>query len=258
MNRNIKPKTLKFAVLGAGVLGLVLRIALYAAAVDGRGLLVRNHPLSIAIWVLTVLVAAALVFFCRGIKGPESYAAAYPVSFQGFVGCIAAAACLLLAQVRSFGNFSTVLDIVIWGLGIAAGVALSVIGVCRLSRRKPYYLLHSIVCVYFALHLVTCYRRWSADPSLHDYFLYLMACMALMLTAYHHAAFDAGMGSHRALWCCSLAGGYCCCAALWCCEEWLLLAGCAAWCFTGLTDLTVRKRRTRPTLKLDESEGAQS
>ena len=38
-----KPNQLKFTILAAGVLGLVLRTILYATGIDGRGLLETGH-----------------------------------------------------------------------------------------------------------------------------------------------------------------------------------------------------------------------
>lgn len=252
MKLHIKPNHLKFAISGAGIAALLLRAALYATAVDGRGLLVQNHPLSITLWILTTAVAAALVFGCRTISGSSSYADAHGVSFAAFLGCLAAAAGIALAQWHSFGAFATVLDIFIWMLGLAAAVAFVCIGLSRLMGAKPYFLLHVLICLFFALRLVSQYRLWSSDPQLPDYVFYLMAHLALMLTAYHQAAFDAGMGSHRGLWVCALAGVYLSCAAIYGCAEPLLMVGCALWCVTNLTNLTVHTRRTRPTLKLDD------
>ena len=254
MKSNLKPKHLKFLIVGCGVLGFALRFLLFTTGMDGRGLLVKNHPAAVALWVLTVAVGTVLLFFGRRIEGPAGYADAYPVSFAAFLGCFAAVGGLAVTGVQHFGDFTAPLDVFIWVLTFAAAACLACVGVCRLLRLKPYFLLHVVVCVYFALRLVTLYRRWSFDPCLQDYFFYLGAHLLLMLTAYHHAAFDAAMGSHRTLWFCSLAGLYLCCAALYGCEDPLLMAGCALWCFTGLTNLTVKERRVRPALKLDADE----
>lgn len=258
MKSDLKPNCLKFLIPGCGVLGFALRFLLFATGTDGRGLLVRNHPAAIALWVLTAAVGAVLLFFGRHLEGPTAYADAHPVSFAAFLGCLAAAGGVAVTGAQSFGDFTAALDVFIWVLTFAAAACLACVGVCRLLRLKPYFLLHVVVCIYFALRLVTLYRRWSFDPCLHDYFFHLGAYLFLMLTAYHHAAFDAAMGSHRALWFCSLAGVYLCCTALYACQEPLLTAGCAIWCITGLTNLTVKERRVRPALNLDadEAQGA--
>lgn len=253
MKLHMEPKKLKFLILGAGVSGLVLRILLYAVGMDGRGLLIPNHPASIALWCLTAVAAAVLLVFSRKITGPEEYADAHPVSFGAAMGCFALTAGLALTTVREFSEFSSRLHLIIWILGLICTVTMGITGVCRLLGRKPYFLMHTALCIYFALRMVSRYRVWSSDPCLQDYCFYLTSYVALMLAAYHQAAFDAGMGKHRALWFFSLAGGYLCCLSLKGTQDTLLLLGCAIWCFTNLTCLTAHQRRTRPALKLDES-----
>ena len=254
MKVNIKPKTLKFVVAGAGLLGAALRTLLYATGIDGRNLLVENHPAGIALWCLAAAVAALLLISCRRITGSSAYLDAYPVSFAAFAGCLAAAAAMVITQLGAFGNFETVLDIFIWALGLAAALCLACIGVCRLIRAKPHFLLHVVVCLYFTFRLVSRYRLWSSDPQAQNYIFYLMAYLLLMLTAYQYAAFDAAMGNHRALWLCSLGACFLCCVCTSNSPEPLLMACCALWSFTGLTNLTVRKRRTRPALNMDGGE----
>ena len=254
MKYNIHPKQLKFLIGGAGVLGLALRTLLYTIGFDGRGLLVEQHPVSIALWCLTAAAGAALLVFGFKISGPESYADAYPVSFGAAMGCFALALGLAVTTVREFSKFSTRLHLIIWVLGLVCAVAMVCVGIFRLLGKKPYFLFHTLLCVYFALRMVSLYRVWSSDPCLQDYCFYLCAYVTLMLTAYHQAAFDADMGKHRPLWIFSLAGVYLCCLSLKGSQDGLLLLGSAVWSFTNLTTLTASTRRTRPELKLDASD----
>lgn len=256
MKFNMKPNDLKLVMLSAAILGLALRIALYATGFDGRGLLTENHWTAVALWCLTAAAAAVLLVFGRTITGPEAYADAHPVSFGAAMGCFALAAGLALTTIREFSEFSTNLHLAIWVLGLVCAAAMGIVGVCRLLGKKPYFLLHTALCIYFALRMVSQYRTWSSDPFLQDYCFYLTAYVALMLTAYHQAAFDAGMGKHRLLWFYSLGSVYLCCLSMKGSRDTLLLLGCAVWAFTNLTNLTARKRRTRPVLNLDE-DGAQ-
>ncbi len=251
MKLTIKASQLKFLILGAGGLGLALRILLYATGIDGRGLLEEGHWAEIALWILTALTAAALFFFTRKIVGPETYRDSHPVSFAGAVGAFAAMGALGMTTLQEFAEFSSRLHLIVWVLGLCAAVSLGIIGVCRLTGKKPHFLLHTLFCLYLALRMVSQYQMWSSDPQLQDYCFYLCAYLALMLTAYHHAAFDADMGKHRALWFFSLAAVYLCCLSLKGTRDTLLLLCCGAWAFTNLTNLCVR-RRQRPVLKLDD------
>lgn len=253
MKLTVKPQLLKYLILGAGGLGLALRVILYATGIDGRGLLVQGHWAHIALWLLTLAAAAAILLSTRKLEGTAD---SHPASLSAAVGAFAAAVGIGLTTVSEFAEFSNRLHLIVWVLGLCSTVAMVGIGVSRLTGRMPYFLLHAVVCVYFALRMVAQYQMWSSDPQLLDYCFYLSSYVALMLTAYHHAAFDADMGSHRSLWCFSLASVYLCCLSLKGNWDTLLLLGCGIWAFTNLTNLTAlpNSQPPVPALDADESE----
>lgn len=250
MKLSMKPELLKILILGGGGLGLGLRTALYATGIDHKGLLVTGHWAAVALWCLTGLVALALILMTRSIRGPEQYADAHPVSAFGALGAgaLAVAIGLNLFPANAPGGNLGLLAVV---LGIGAVASLAYIGFCRLSRRKPFFLCHGIVCIYFAVRMINQYQFWSSDPQLQDYVFYLGAHVTLMLTAYHQAALDADFGSHRSLWIASLAAVYLCCLSLKGPADTLLILTAGVWAFSGLTNLTALKRRQRPSLNLD-------
>lgn len=249
MQSNLKPQLLKFLIPAAGLLGFGLRKILYTTGIDGRGLLVRNHPAAIALWILTAAVAVVLLLFCLRLQGPELYKQSYPASFGGCIGCFAAAAGIVLTMWPEFARFPSPVDIVSRALGLAAAVAFLCVGICRLLRLKPYFLLQAVICIYLTLRMITRYRALSSEPQLMDYCFYLTAYVALMLASYHHAAFDASMGSHRALWIFSLGAVYLGCVSLSGAQDLPLFAGCALWALTNLTDLNPRKYRRRAAME---------
>lgn len=247
----MKAKFLKIFVPIAGLAACGMRIALYATGFDGRSLLIQDHWARIGLLILTGIVAAILLATGLFIKGSDNAKDARPKPFPSALGCFAAAMALGFTCGWEFGDFPSVLHTVLWGLGLVSAFCLLAVSVFRWRRSRPYFALHAIVCVYFALRTVLLYRSYSSDPMTQDYTFYLMAYVALMLCAYHHAAFDAGIGSHRALWITSLAAVYLCCAALKNCPDIPLLAGCALWALTNLTSLTVR-RPVRPRQEQEE------
>lgn len=257
MKLTVKPDSLKYVILGAGGLGLALRTLLYATGIDGRGLLEAGHWAQIALGLLTLAVVAAAVLLTRSIDGPTDHDTAYPVSFAAAMGAFAATVGIALTCIREFAEFSSTVYLLTWVLGLCSAVALGIVGVCRLTGAKPSPLLHGLVCVYFALRMISRYQLWSSDPQLLDYCFYLSAYVTLMLTAYHHAAFDADMGSHKALWLYSLASVYLGCTALKGSMDTALLLGCSAWAFTNLTCLTRRPRRQRPAMNFSEAPEAE-
>ena len=230
---------------------------LYATGIDGRGLLEEGHWAHLAVWILTAVAAAALLLSGRSIAGPEQYADCHPVSFAAAMGAFAAVVGIGVTTVREFSEFTSTIRLVVWVLGLCSAIAMGCIGVCRLTGTKPNFLLHTVVCIYFALRMVSRYQLWSSDPQLQDYCFYLSAYVSLMLTAYHHAAFDADMGKHRPLWLFSLASVYLCCLSLEGNRDTLLLLCCGAWAFTNLTNLTVRPRRQRPAINLEDASSAE-
>lgn len=252
MKLSVKPQLLKYLVLGAGGLGLILRIALYATGTDEKGLLVSGHWASIALWILTIAAAAAAALFTRPINGPERYQDCCPVSLSGALGAFAAMIGIGATTISEFTEFSITIHLVVWILGLCSAISMGIIGFCRLTGGKPHFLLYAVVCLYFALRMVSQYQLWSSDPQLTDYCFYLSAYVGLMLTAYHHAAFAADMSKHRPLWFLTLITVYLCCLSLKGTRDTLLMLTCGIWAFTNLTALSVPPRRQRPTLSLDE------
>lgn len=252
MKLSVTPKKLQYLTLGAGGLGLALRVVLYATGTDEKGLLVSGHWAGGAIWILTAAAALFLFFLTRKIQGPAQYKDAHPVSYAAGLGAIAAGVAILVTTIGGMSADGTTLRIVLTTVGFAAAAALVFIGICRLMGMKPLFLCHAAVCVYFALRMVSQYQLWSSDPQLQDYVFYLMAYVFLMLTAFQQAAFDADMGNHAALWGVTLASVYLCCLSLKGSRDTWLLFAAGIWAFTNLTTLTVKPRRQRPTLILDE------
>lgn len=242
MKSPVKADTLKYLVPVAGVVGLALRILLYATGIDGRGLLVRGHWAAILLCVLTLAVLAGAFLGTRRLNGSRKHRAVYPASMVAADGALVAAIGIGVTTVMEFAEFSSRLHLIIWVLGLCSTIIMGYLVFCRLKGRKVSFLLYVILCLYFALRMVSRYQNWSADPQMQDYCYYLMAYVALMLTAYQHAAFHAGMGKHRALWFCSLMAAYLCCVSLKGATDPFLLLGCGIWSFTNLTRLVPRQK----------------
>lgn len=249
MKKPINPENLKYLTLGAGGIGLVLRMVLYHTGMDEKGLLISGHWAGVALWVLTGLLAAVLFFMARPIQGPQRYQDAHPASVPAGLGSALLAVVLLMTTVSEFAEFTSNVSLIVWVLGLCSAVSMGFVAFCRLSGRKPIFLCHGVLCIYFALRMVAQYQFWNSDPQLQDYVFYLSAYVALMLTAYHQAAFDADMGRHSSLWLLSLAAVYLCCLSLKGNRDTLLLLAAGIWAFADLTVLTVKPRRRGRYLK---------
>lgn len=228
---------LKYLTLGAGGLGLALRFALYATGMDGRNLLITGHWANTAVWMITAVTLAGLILLCRTLAGPETYSDCHPVSAPAALGAALGGCAILVTAIGEFSYF-TRLDLIVTALGIAAGISLLVLAACRLTGRKATPLLHALVSLFFAIRMIRQYQLWSSDPQVQNYCFYLCAYVALMLSAYHHAEFEADMGNHKRLWMYSLAAVYFCALSLKGTVDTCLLLGCGVWAFTNLTNLT--------------------
>lgn len=252
MKTMMKPEKMKMLAAVSGLLGALLRWLLYETGTDEKGLLVTGHWTAIALWVLTAVYCGAVLLYCRKLTGPGQYRHCYPASAAAALGCIACGAALALAGMKDWPLAEAPMDMLSAALSLAAAAALVVIALCRLLGKMPPFPLHALVCLCLALRMVSRYRAWSSEPQLMDYLFFVLGYVTLTLSSYQLAAFDAGMGSHRKLWCFGLMAVYFCLTGLYRCGEVPVMAGCALWMLLNLPSL--RARRERPVLDLETPE----
>ena len=246
MKNIIKPENLKGLIPAAGIPGALLQVVLYLTGIDEKGLLVRWHWAGVLTLVLTLAVAVVLLIGCRGIRGSKHYKRCYPASIPGGIGCFFCAAGFLMTGLSQGHSVENPLDIAAVVLCFVSAAAMIWVGICRILRRKPYFLCHAAVCLCFALLMIGQYRVRSSDPQLMDYGFYMTALVMLMLTGYQMAAFDAGIGNHRKLWMSALGAVYLCLVGAYNSGNALFMVSCAVWALTNLTSLKMRRRAKQP------------
>lgn len=200
MNRLRNPRlpALMFGVLG--ILAMVLRRGVYTLGVDGKGLLIPGHPLQIGLWVMF----GAAILLAVVLSGNIPSEASRLHSLGDFLGAAGVALSLRDALAQS----STVLDGLHMAAAVVAAGALVLAGIRR-QKGAGASMLYGIVCLFFALHLVTGYRQWSAHPQVLDYFFQLLGSIGAMLYAYFRC--DGGHLRLRRIT--ALLGAFCCLAA---------------------------------------------
>lgn len=203
-----KKALLPLLVLGSGILGAFARVGLYALGTDTSDLLVRDHPLHILCWILTLLVAVACAATVWKLDGSNSYHLNFPVSKTAPAPTIVSACGLLAAAVQNLGQMHNGLETVRVAVGLLAAPALAFTGYCRLKGKRPAFFFHAALCLFYGVHLLCQYRIWSGNPQLPDYDFQLLACVFLMLTAYQHTAFTVGLGRRRMLLFCGLMAAH--------------------------------------------------
>ena len=237
MKRLLNPIYLPWLTLAAGVLGLLLRIWLYATGTDKSGLLVGGHPAELFIWLLC---AGVLVYLCLASKplvAAPKFGFNYPASLGGAVGCCLGAAGIAYNSVTELLSYTDNLTRIAAIIGILASIALLFLALQRYRGEQPNVLLHTAVCGYFMVLVVSLYRHWSSDPQLQDYCFQLLATVFLMLSAYYRAAFDVDLGRRRPLVICHLAAVFFCCLSITDKSIFFFYLPMAIWAFTDLCSL---------------------
>jgi len=186
---------LGLSVLLGGV-GAALRWAVMHTAIDEKGLLIPTHPANLGMWGLSILFTVAVWLLLKKRLGDNgTFADSFPGCPIRFGLCMAAGALLAFEsflQLR-FGIYVT------GGLGMLAALSMMVGGWFRWKGTKPLPLFHILVCGFFIARLVISFRSWSADPQFQDFAMQMLACVSLMLFAFHRASADADLMDREAL-----------------------------------------------------------
>lgn len=234
MKTLLKSKNLPFLILGLSGIGLALRWALYAVAVDGKNLLRQGHPLA---WLLALVSLAAALFVLVGVwnqRGSHLQEDNFRPSKAAAAGSLAAALGVGLTILLEDANTAGMLGLV-WKIsGVPACLALAVVAKFRWDGKKPLFLLHAAVCIFFAIHMVSCYQGWSSNPQIPDYLFTLLASVGLMLFGYQQTAYDADSGSHRLQLAIGLITAFCCFVSLSGTEFPILYLTGGIWTLTNL------------------------
>ena len=232
---NLKtPKLIKFFAAAAGLLGCGLYRTLFTAGLDAKGLPIATHWSYLGLFLLTALTAAVILINLRALPSGETQVTHCPTVFGG-IGCVVAAiACLLFAPPTARTGLLATVDTVMRGI---CAVMLGVLAFCRFTGKKPFFLFHGILCLYLAFRMINQYRLWSADPQILQYCFYLCGYVALMLTAYQMAAFDAGFGKFKALWLWAPAAVFLCFVTLAGPQELLFMPAFGLWALSGLSSV---------------------
>lgn len=188
---------LLLTAFASGIAALLLRRRLYAVAVDGKGLLTSNHPLSIALWGVVLISAVLITVGVRKLDGSAVYEDNFSPSSAAEAGHCFMGACILLMVLSNEFALSGIIGTVWKVLGFLSAPAMVWAGICRRKGTKPFFGIHAAVCLFLLLYVISRYQGWSGNPQLQDYVFDLMAAVALILFSYHCAAFEAGMGKRR-------------------------------------------------------------
>ena len=207
-----------------GVAGFVLQCGLFSS-VNADGLLPHNHIAGILSFAL---LAMTLVICWLGSREesdlcPDRLFFSSSLASIG-VGLSAIGVALSALTVAGKG----ILQLLAFGSGILAAVALGFIAIRRAKKLHADAMLHSIITVYLILRTMASCSTWSAEPQFQLYFFPLLACVFLMITSYYRAALALGVEHSKKYVFFSQAALFCC---LLCCrgEDWIFYLSGALW-----------------------------
>lgn len=230
MKKLFRFRTLPLFTIGAGGLGLALRIWLFSSSVDEKGLLIAGHPANALSFILTALTLLVL-FLCSLDPHPQMEKTVFNTPVAAMIGCGAAAVGILATSVEELLRRAEPVTITCCALGVLAAAALVLSGVLQLRSMKPAWWLQLPVVLFFMFHMISQYRFWSAEPEVQQFFFQLLASLFLMLSAYHRIATDAGKPEPRRYLFTSQAALFFCCMS--CAgSSPLFYLTCGAWLLT--------------------------
>lgn len=233
MKKGFKQNVLSVVVVLLGVVGYYLRSGLYTVGIDGKNLLVRGHPLELALWACTA--AAVLAAMLAAMSRQDALTAeGYSVKFLlSGLGHILAAASILLTVLGRASILGSMVSI--WkGAGIITALLLCLAGLTLALGKRPFFGGYAAGCVFFALHLVGHYQAWCSDPQLQNYVFSFLGGLFLMVFSYFQAAALVGLGKPAQQRLCTLLALYCCMVSLANTQYLVLYLSCGLWAASGL------------------------
>jgi len=225
MKHPFRCNILPYFTMGAGGLGLALRLWLFSAT-DEKGLLPAGHAADYALYILTALTLGILFLATRELKPRRISKAFFRLSgtiahLLGGLGLIIYAVHILVTGTARLGLVAVVVSII-------GSLVMFFMAVLRFSRKRiPYWML-AILTVVLMLDSVAQCQVWGSMPQLQTFFFPLLASVFLILSGYHATVFAAKRTNPRTLAFFSQGALFLCCLSLNC-AQWALYLGMLFW-----------------------------
>lgn len=225
MKHPFRSHILPFFPMGAGGLGLALRLWLYSA-VDEKNLLPVGHPADALLYILTALTLGIVFLATRQLIPRRIHkktlcrisACAYGLGGLG----------LALTAVLDTAGSTARLALVATIASILGALVLFLMAFLKFRGKKlPYWLPAALTVVLMVGTVAQC-QVWGAESQLQSYFFPLLASISLILTAYYKTTLTAKQGNPKLLAFFSQSAVFFCCLSLNT-HQWPLYFGMLFW-----------------------------
>lgn len=241
MKHTLKPNYMPWLTLLAGFVGFLLRIILFLGE-DEKGLLPAESIVSNLTFVLLAAVLVCLYLCVQPLSAMSRYAELFPPSVYRAVGCALGAFGILWVGIRSLSSQSGFLCVATFLFSVAGAASLGYVAFCRIKGKRPAFVFHALVTVFFMLYTVFQCQAWGTESELQRFCYQLFSCIFLMLTAYHYALLDAQVSSRRRLVFFSQSALFCCCLSL-CGGDLLFYISMVGWLALDLCSVATPRRQ---------------
>ncbi len=186
MKRRFNSLPILISSLTAGLIGLGLQLWLNATGIDEDGLFISSHiapPLLLGLSICVILVA---FYLSTGIPKDMHYCELAATRKSSAAGSIAGAAGILLTALD--GRLNTFVSPLCF-----ACTAILLWQVCRQKDKKLRFWASCSVAVFMLALVLSQYPKWCVNTQLHEYAYPLLACLSLLLAAYHRTEGELGI-----------------------------------------------------------------
>lgn len=239
MKLSVNPKRLPFFTLGAGGIGLVLRIW-YFSTRDAKGLLPAAHFANTVSYLVLAAALAVIVLCVRQLPDRGRYQKIFPGGYLPAAGCVLGAFGVVYACISDAASHAVFSGIALV-LGLLAAFSLVLIGLLRLKGNRPSVYLYVVLVLYLVVHVLIQVRIWSKETQQTVIFFPLLASLSLMVYTYFHAQLTVRQEGLRPLVFFQQAALLLCCLSLNC-QGYLFYLGMALW--LGCDLLPIPKKRS--------------
>ena len=186
MKRRFNSFPMQLFAIAAGTVGFLLNLWLILGGIDNEGLLVSGHitvPLLIGLSVGVILVS---VYLSTGVPKDMHYCELTEARNFSSIGSIAGAAGIILTML--YGNFPTGIKLLCF-----VCIGLLILQACKQKNKKIRFWTSCGVAIFLLTLPLTQYPQWCTNTQTHEYIFSLLACLSLLLAAYHRTEGELGI-----------------------------------------------------------------